>query len=272
MIDVEVSSKNGLVLDTAGKYCPDNVNITIKDSQDIRPENISKGTTILGVEGQLTDSMYEQLLNRSISVAPIPQNVTTIHEYMFFQCKNLTEINIPPQVELIEPYAFRNASNIKVINISEKGSNLTIRDAVFNNCPIKSIVLPKRVTSVGWAFAECKQLTTIEIGNPDIEIYNDSNIVNRARIGPCYLCPAISSIIVPSEFNANIDTYCGIDGVNGVPLTQECIHNIMVNYTDRTGQSPLYFVLYPDNVNNIADEDRQIAESKNIKIISRSIN
>ena len=123
MIDVEVSSKNGLVLNTAGKYCPDNINITIKDSQDIRPENISKGTTILGVEGQLTDSMYEQLFNRSsISVAPIPQNVTTIPQYMFYECKNLTEINIPPQVKSIESWAFEY-SGIKSVNISEEGSS-----------------------------------------------------------------------------------------------------------------------------------------------------
>lgn len=267
MIDVEVSSKNGLVLNTAGKYCPDNVNITIKDSQDIRPENISKGTTILGVEGQLTDSMYEQLLNRSISVAPIPQNVTTIPPHMFLKCKNLTEINIPPQVELIDSSAFES-TGIKAVNISEEGSNLAIKAFAFYRCPIESIVLPTRVTTVYWAFASCQTLKTIEIKNPDIKIYTTSNIIKGKQLGICYGCPNLSCIIVPSEFNANIDTYCGIDGVEGVPLTQECIHNIMVNYTDRTGQSPLYFVLYPDNVNNIADEDRQIAESKNIKIIS----
>lgn len=267
MIDVEVSSKNGLVLDTAGKYCPDNVNITIKDSQDIRPENISKGTTILGVEGQLTDSMYEQLLNRSISVAPIPDTVTIIYSGQFRYCKNLTEINIPSQVKSIESSAFEY-TGIKAVNISEEGSSLTINSYSFSGSLIESIVLPTRVTTVHWAFPSCRRLKTIEIKNPDIKIYTPSNIIKGKQLGICYECPNLSCIIVPSEFNANIDTYCGIDGVEGVPLTQECIHNIMVNYTDRTGQSPLYFVLYPDNVNNIADEDRQIAESKNIKIIS----
>lgn len=267
MIDVEVSSKNGLVLNTAGKYCPDNINITIKDSQDIRPENISKGTTILGVEGQLTDSMYEQLLNRSISVALIPQNVTTIHSYMFFNCKNLTEINIPSQVKSIEPNAF-DYTGIKAVNISEEGSSLTFDSYSFSDTLIESIVLPTRVTTVYWAFSYCRRLKTIEIKNPDIEIYTTSNIIKGKQLGICYQCPNLSCIIVPREFNANIDTYCNASGVKGVPLTQECIHNIMVNYTDRTGQSPLYFVFYSDNVNNIADEDRQIAESKNIKIIS----
>ena len=143
---------------------------------------------------------------------------------------------------------------------------MTIGPYSFSDSPIESIVLPTRVTTVHWAFSSCRTLKTIEIKNPDIEICTTS--IKGKQPGICYQCPNLSCIIVPSEFNANIDTYCGIDGVEGVPLTQECIHNIMVNYIDRTGKSPSYFVVYPDNVNNIADEDRQIAESKNINIIS----
>ena len=49
----------------------------------------------------------------------IPNSVTTIGESSFENCSVLTSINIPSSVTTIENYAFRNCSNLTNVNIFE---------------------------------------------------------------------------------------------------------------------------------------------------------
>ena len=74
--------------------------------------------------------------------------VTSIREYAFIDCENLTYIAIPEGVTSIGEYAF-------------------------NVClSLTSITIPKGVTSIGYgAFGNCSSLTTITIpeGVPSIE-------------------------------------------------------------------------------------------------------
>lgn len=54
MIDVSVTSKNGVILATSGKYCEENVNVTLANSSNILAENIKEGVQILDVIGTLS--------------------------------------------------------------------------------------------------------------------------------------------------------------------------------------------------------------------------
>jgi hypothetical protein len=55
-IDVTLNSRNGVTLATSGKYCPDNISVSLPDTDKVKliPENIKEGVSILGVEGSLT--------------------------------------------------------------------------------------------------------------------------------------------------------------------------------------------------------------------------
>lgn len=312
MTDVKITSKNGAVLKTAGKYCQDDIDISLKDADKLIPENIKEGVSILGVTGTLMDDLYVQYFNHTLTTGMIPEGSTKIPDYAFYGQGTMTSVIVPSSVTYIGDYAFRSCSNLKSIvipdgvtsigvgafysctslttitildsvtsiyqnaferclnlssiNISESGSNLTIRSYAFNSCcNIIAIKLPKRVVSVGgYVFWSCTNLTQVVIENPSLNMYTSSN----GKAGIWYLCKKLANIQIPQGFTSSMDLYSQtINKIpQGVPLTKECLHQIITNYADMTGKTSPILYVYPNNVENITDEDRELAQSKNITI------
>jgi len=78
----------------------------------------------------------------------IPNNVTSIGERAFFNCRGLTSITIPDSVTSIGANAF----------------NHDCREGICGSCSLTSITIPDSVTSIGAnAFDNCKSLTSIII-------------------------------------------------------------------------------------------------------------
>ena len=81
----------------------------------------------------------------------------------FYNCKNLSDINIPSKVVQIEKNVFQNCNALKTIEIPD--SVTTIGDSAFYLCSgLTSIVIPDTVTSIGnGAFVDCRGLTSVTI-------------------------------------------------------------------------------------------------------------
>ena len=88
----------------------------------------------------------------------IPNNVTSIGEYAFSGCRNLTSITIPSSVTSIGKYAF-------------------------NNCPyLTSITIPNSVTSIGTnAFQGCSGLTSVTVDISSPLTITSSTFTNRTN-------------------------------------------------------------------------------------------
>lgn len=83
----------------------------------------------------------------------------------FYNCDNLTSVEIGNSVTSIGSYAFYNCSNLTNVEI---GNSVTsIDSSAFYNCiRLASVVIPDNVTSIGsYAFYNCECLTSVEIGN-----------------------------------------------------------------------------------------------------------
>ena len=93
----------------------------------------------------------------------IEGGVTTIGDYAFYNCSNLTSITMPDGVRFIGDYAFYNCSNLTSITIPD-GVEF-IGDYAFYNCSsLTSITIPDSVTGIGTAaFRECSNLVSITI-------------------------------------------------------------------------------------------------------------
>ncbi len=100
----------------------------------------------------------------------IPNSVTTISDYAFYGCTDLTSVTIPNSVSLIDDFAFGHCSGLTSITIPN--SVTEIGDDAFNGCTgLTSITIPNSVTSLGeGAFEDCSGLTSVTIPNSVTEI------------------------------------------------------------------------------------------------------
>ena len=98
----------------------------------------------------------------------IPETVTSIGKYTFYQCKSITSLSIPSSVTSIGSSAFEDCTGLKSVTLS-KGLT-SIGGSSFEGCKgLTSITIPSTVTSIALnAFKDCTNLNTItsEIRNP----------------------------------------------------------------------------------------------------------
>ena len=129
----------------------------------------------------------------------IPNSVTSIEDYAFWDCKSLTSITIPNSVINIGKYAFSGCIGLTSITIPN--SVTSIEDLAFDGCKgLTSVTIGNSVTSIGHrAFYCCGVLTSVTIPNSVTSIGDEA----------FESCRGLTSINV-TEDNLN---YASIDGV-----------------------------------------------------------
>ena len=94
----------------------------------------------------------------------IPSSVTSIGDYAFDGCYNLTSVTIPEGVTSIGNYAFYDCYNLTSVAIPEGVTSIGNR--AFNFSGLTSVIIPSSVTSIGMsAFAQCMDLTSITVAS-----------------------------------------------------------------------------------------------------------
>ena len=95
----------------------------------------------------------------------IPNGVTTIGSYTFFECRSLVNVVVPDSVTLIENYAFRSCWSLSSVEMGDGVT--TIGDYAFSGCKnLISMIIPDSVTLIGdYVFKNCESLTSVVIGD-----------------------------------------------------------------------------------------------------------
>ena len=93
----------------------------------------------------------------------LPSSLTSIGQYAIQSCRSLTTITIPETVTRIRSYAFQNCRKIKSIAFGTNSQLQTIGDYTFGNCvALTTITIPESVTSIGnGVFSGCTSLQTV---------------------------------------------------------------------------------------------------------------
>ncbi len=91
----------------------------------------------------------------------IPDSVTGIGYFAFYDCRSLTSINIPDSVTEIGPSAFSGCSGLTSVSIGNSVSSIS--DGAFYGCSnLASVTIPNSVTSIGnRAFYNCSGLSSV---------------------------------------------------------------------------------------------------------------
>ncbi len=175
-------------------------------NSSIKNVSIREGVTSIG---QWT--FYECSNLTSIT---IPESVTSIGDYVFYGCNSLTAISIPENVASIGSCAFRDCNSLTAITLPE--SVMGIGGSAFDGCSsLTAISIPESVTSIGMcAFRGCSCLTAITVAERNT-VYDSRGGCNAIiEIASNTLITGCSTTIIPSSVT-NIGHYA-FDGCNSL--------------------------------------------------------
>ena len=145
-----------------------------------------------------------------IKTIVINNGVTSIGDYVFYYCYNLTSITIPDSVTSIGDSSFRECEKLTSIIIPDSVTD--IGTSAFILCRrLKSVIIPNSVISIGdSAFVFCSSLTSINIPDGVTSIGDDTfgyceNLTNInipdsvTRIGEYAFnrCSKIANVTIP---------------------------------------------------------------------------
>ena len=140
---------------------------------------------------------YAFVMCFDLTSVEIPNSVTSIGGKAFYNCDGLTSVEIPNSVTSIGVGAFSYCSALMEIKVSEGNQNYVSIDGCLYPkdvttlccCPgaKTSITIPNSVTSIGsYAFSDCSGLTSVEIPNSVTSIgqsaFEDCSSLTRIEI------------------------------------------------------------------------------------------
>ncbi len=140
-----------------------------------------------GVNGQLT--IINHTFKNGHGFIEFDDVITSIGNYAFYNCFNITYILLPYKLKTIGNYAFYGCSSLP--NINFRGNITSIGNYAFYGCSIlSSIIIPNSITTLGTnIFESCNALSSLTIGT------GLTNISTNAFRN----CRALSTVIIPNN-------------------------------------------------------------------------
>jgi len=187
----------------------------------------------------------------SLTSVTIPDSVTDIGDYAFSACNSLTSVRIGKSVKRIGERAFGgiNLTSIEVESNNDHFSSL--EGVLFNKDQTKIITcpggkqgeyeIPNGVTSIDWAFEDCRKLTSVTIPNSVTEIGQWAFVD----------CKSLTSVTFGDSISIIMDyAFAGCSS-----LTNMTIPNSVTDIRDWAfnGCSSLTSVTLPASVTSISD-------------------
>ena len=156
------------------------------------------------IDGVLTDKAKTKLLSFPSAKAAdyaIPQGISTICSYAFFESEGLEKVTISPDVRLIDQRAFQSCLNLKEVVFNEGVE--TINDFAFLYCQsIRGIKLPNSLKSIGeQAFSGCESAATLTFGSG----------MTHLGSGSFSSCRSLECVEIPdnlSDIDDGVFAYC----------------------------------------------------------------
>ena len=134
----------------------------------------------------------------SLASVTIPDSVTSIREYTFYGCSSLASVTIPNSVSSIGDYAFESCSSLASVTIPDSVTSIGKR-AFYNCSSLKSVTIPNSVTSIGsCAFSGYNKLKDVAFGGTKEE-WEATGYTFDSYVRMHYSCKSLDGHYVPVE-------------------------------------------------------------------------
>ena len=198
----------------------------------------------------------------------IPDTIKQLKDYTFYNCKEITSVEIPDNVNSVGEYTFLDCSNLKTVNL---GKGLTkIARGTFSGSGITNLVVPENITAIeDFAFMDCDFLVNINISA------GVTSISENAFSG----CECLTNI----EVDASNSIYSSVDnclieiksktlvlgGVNGAIPSDGIVNTI--GYEAFSGRKGLLSINIPESIKFIEDSAFSNCDSLTEVVIPDSV-
>ena len=234
--------------------------------QDIYITNIAAWCNISGLDNLMKYRSNNKLhINNELATSiTIPNEVTAIPSYAFYNCTELTRVTIGGRVTSVGSWSFRGCTGLTRVTIPD--SVTSIGEGAFYNCSeltnvtiggsvtsigsnaffgcigLTNVTIPVSVTSVGsWAFCGCTGLTSVTI--PDSVKSIGSNAFNN--------CTGLTSVTIGGGVKSiGSGTFSNCSGLTDVTIP-ESVTSIGENAF--LGCTRLSSVTIPESVTSIGN-------------------
>ena len=184
---------------------------SIEDSELAWKFDEASGTLTIAGSGEMPYFNYLespwQSKNEGIKTVVIDGDVTSIGQYAFCNCSQLTSVKFPNTLTSIASQAFWKCSALTSVELP--ASLVSIGDDAFRGCGLTSVKLPSGLTEIGqMVFAECKSLELVVF--PD-KLESISDFAFQA-------CTSLVSVKLPSGLTSigygTFDQCASLESVN----------------------------------------------------------
>ena len=163
----------------------------------------------------------------------IPDSVTGIGYYAFYNCASLSNVIIPNSVTSIGFSAFVYCTSLTSVNIGDSVTSIG-SDAFVNCTSLTSVTIPNSVTSIGdGAFLNCTSLTSVNIGDSVTSIGDSAfeccwgltsvtipDSVTSIGEDAFYNCTSLTSVTIPNSVTSIDDVaFYGCESLKDVYYT-----------------------------------------------------
>ena len=193
---------------------------------------------------------------QKITSITVPDSVTSIGNYAFYDCISLTELNLGKGVKTIPSSMAEGCNKLASINIPD--SVTSIGNYAFYNCTsLTSVVIPDSVTSIGsYAFSNCSSLTSVVIGDSVTSIGYEA-FRNCSRLTSVYINDLSNWCNISfSDYYSNPLYYANNLYVNGELVTELVIPDSETSIGQYAfwNYDSLTSVVIPDSVTSIGSD------------------
>ena len=163
----------------------------------------------------------------AVTGVTIPEEVTEVKKYAFYNCKSITSVIIPTGITKIDENAFYGCSNLSTVTLPS--SLYMIRASAFERCSsLKSITIPATVEFVYQkAFASCDKLESVKVLAVKPPFANENTFSNY-NIELCVPEEAMSAYQETNPWSK----FASIKNLEGEEVETKVCATPVVNYVD----------------------------------------